>query len=96
MSAKNPRAGQGAGALVSIAADVEVSKAKTPLVQPYSHRFKVAITPGIWRGFTVSTEPPSWNHPLQSFVDHAAALAFAEKLSALEAWPILDRTEARL
>lgn len=97
MNAKNPRAGKGARASVSIAADIEVSKAKAPAVQPYSHRYKVIVAPGIWRhGYVVSTQPQSLNHLARTFADNdlTGARAFAMQLSALEGWPIVDRTRA--
>jgi hypothetical protein len=53
--------------------------------------FAVVISPGLWRGFEVSVEPPLAAHTLRVFRAHAEALAFAEALGRTEGWPICDR-----
>lgn len=62
--------------------------------QADARQFRVIIGRDIWRRCTVAVDPATCTHPLRSFPDHTAALAYAEGLAGLEGWPILDRAGA--
>jgi len=53
----------------------------------------VIVTPGLWRGWDVTVEPPSESMPYRRFRDHAEALEWAETFAVGNGWPIIDRTE---
>lgn len=54
--------------------------------------FRIIIRPDLWGGRTLVTiEPRQIDKPTQSFRDEAAAVAYAEQLSRIEGWPIVDR-----
>lgn len=54
----------------------------------------VVITPGIFRGFDVGIDPPVATHQARHFGSHAEAVAFADELSSIEGWPLVDKAEA--
>lgn len=56
--------------------------------------FAVNIIAGLWRGVDVAVSPPRSGYSVRHFGDHAEARAFAEELSRVTGWPLLDRVGA--
>lgn len=52
---------------------------------------RIVISPGLWRGFEVSVEPPSLSHPLKRAKTFEDAMAHAEALSRQTGWPIISQ-----
>ena len=92
MEAKNPGQRTLAGASVSIAADTETLSQNPAIPQPTRRPFAVITARDLWRRCVVCVEPATITHQPRSFPDHGAAMAFAEELSRLEGWRLIDRT----
>jgi hypothetical protein len=92
---ESPRAGHGARAGKSIAADTSSPTRFRPKLQanPASRiPYAVVIVRGLWRGFDVGIEPPTSSHSWRHCRSHADALAVAEDIQRVEGWPVQDRT----
>jgi hypothetical protein len=56
--------------------------------------YRVQITPGLWRGYDVSVEPPTSTHVHRHFATHELAMEAAREIERTEGWPVTDKTGA--
>jgi len=50
--------------------------------------FRIVIARGLWRGFEVTIDPPTSNHPLRHFKTYDEAMACALQIQRVEGWPL--------
>lgn len=56
-----------------------------------SFPFRIILTDGLWARTWVSIEPRRVDLPSRSFTNPDEAAAFADELSRINDWPIVDR-----
>jgi len=50
--------------------------------------YRVIVSPGLWRGYQVTIEPPTSTHPFRSFKTLELAIEHAEEVRKVEGWPV--------
>lgn len=50
--------------------------------------YRVIVSPGLWKGYEVTIEPPTSTHPLRSFKTLPRAIEHAEAVRRAEGWPV--------